>query len=298
VSERWDVNEAAIRAFRTPEEGENYLDRILACCKDASSRVRRLLLLLILFMALFELLIELKSPTNIATFLPVIVAYLEYKLVRQMLYWRRLQITFAAVITAVQPGVAENRLASYLVPTIPLLSNRQPKGAPFENVFSFQDRTEEIFASLCAFLLPTFQVYALSQLYEHMNGRPTIAFIASGVMTIILTIAYLAVIVMLVSHVIRWRFYETLSKRIRASEKGFWPSGAAFWVPAQTKQHKVCHNVSPRVGRIGICGGRRSLCLARGWVLRIFLTRSATPIRTRRAHASARTRPVRISSPG
>ena len=238
MSERWDVNEAAIRAFRTPEEGENYLDRILACCKDASSRVRRLLLLLILFMALFELLnrnavekinisiIELKSPTNIATFLPVIVAYLEYKLVRQMLYWRRLQITFAAVITAVQPGVAENRLASYLVPTIPLLSNRQPKGAPFENVFSFQDRTEEIFASLCAFLLPTFQVYALSQLYEHMNGRPTIAFIASGVMTIILTIAYLAVIVMLVSHVIRWRFYETfiqedssVRKRLLASRR-------------------------------------------------------------------------------
>jgi hypothetical protein len=97
-------------------------------------------------MALFELLnrtavekvalgfIELDDPTSVATFLPVVVAYLEYKLVRQMLYWRSLQITFAAVITVVQPGVAENKLARYLVPTVPLFSNRQPKGAAFENV--------------------------------------------------------------------------------------------------------------------------------------------------------------------
>jgi hypothetical protein len=220
VSDHWDVNEAAIQAFRTPEEGENYLDRILTCCEQASSRVRRLLILLILCIALFELLnrsaggkvsfsfIELEDPTSVATFLPVVVAYLEYKLVRQMLYWRSLQITFAAVIRVVQPGVAENKLANYLVPTVPLFSNRQPKGAAFENVFSFQERIEGLFAAVCAFLLPTFQVYALSQLLDRMNGQLTITFMVAACMTIILTIVYLVPIVMLASHVIHWWLYE------------------------------------------------------------------------------------------
>jgi hypothetical protein len=222
VSEHWDINDAVIQAFRTPEEGENYLDRILTCCEHASSRVRRLLILLILCMALFELLnrsavekvtlsfVELEDPTSVATFLPVVVAYLEYKLVRQMLYWRSLQITFAAVIRVVQPGVAENRLASYLVPTVPLFSNRQPKGAAFENVFSFQERVEGLFAALCAFLLPIFQVYALSELLDRMNGHPTITFMVAACMTIILTIIYLVAIVMLASHFIHWWVYEKL----------------------------------------------------------------------------------------
>jgi hypothetical protein len=232
VSEHWDVNEAVIRAFRTPEEGENYLDRILACCKDASSRVRRLLTLLILCMALFELLnrtavekitlsfIEVKDPTSVATFLPVIVAYLEYKLVRQALYWRSLQITFAAVITVVQPGVAENKLASYLVPTVPLFSNRQPKGAAFESVFSFQERVEGLFAAFCAFLLPIFQVYALGQLLDRMNGRPTITFVVAACMTMILTIAYLVAIVMLASHVVHWWLYETFIREHSSVRQG------------------------------------------------------------------------------
>ena len=220
MSEHWDINEAVIQAFRTPEEGENYLDRILICCEHASSRVRRLLILLILCMALFELLnrsavekvtlsfVELEDPTSVATFLPVVVTYLEYKLVRQMLYWRSLQITFAAVIRVVQPGVAENRLASYLVPTVPLFSNRQPKGAAFENVFSFQERVEGLFAALCAFLLPIFQVYALSELFDRMNGHPTITFMVAACMTIILTIIYMVAIVMLASHFIHWWVYE------------------------------------------------------------------------------------------
>ena len=177
--------------------------------------------LLILCMALFELLnrtavekvtlsfIELNDPTSVATFLPVIVAYLEYKLVRQMLYWRSLQIPFAAVIAVVQPGVAENRLASYLVSTVPLFSNRLPRGAAFENVFSFQERLEGLFCALCAFVLPIFQVYALGQLLDRLNGRPTIAFMVAACMTIILTIAYLVAIVMLASHVAHWWFYET-----------------------------------------------------------------------------------------
>jgi hypothetical protein len=220
VSEHWNVNEAVGQAFVTPEQGENYLDRILTCCQDAGTRVRRLLILLILCMALFELLnraavdritlsfIEIKDPTSVATFLPVVVAYLEYQLVRQMLYWRSLERTFAAVIAVVQPEVAKNQLASYLVPTVPLFSNRQPKGAAFANVFSFQQRMEEVFAVLCAFLLPTFQLYALSRLFSRLDGRVTITFIVAATMTIIITIAYLVVIGMLVSNIIHWRFYE------------------------------------------------------------------------------------------
>jgi hypothetical protein len=221
VSEHWDINEAVVQAFVTPEQGENYIDRILICCQDAGTRIRRLLILLILCMALFELLnraavdkitlsfIEVNDPASVATFLPVVVAYLEYVLVRQMLYWRSLERTFAAVIAVVQPEVAKNQLASYLVPTVPLFSNRQPKGAAFANVFSFQERTDEVFAALCAFLLPTFQFYALSQLFSRTDGRLTITFIVAASMTIIITIAYLVVIGMLVSNIIHWWFYET-----------------------------------------------------------------------------------------
>src|SRR3954454_17277231 len=137
-----------MRAFRTPEEGEKYLDRILVCCKDVSAAIRRLLFLLIVCMVAFGLInlaavdkititfIEIKDPTSVATFLPVVVAYLGYQLVRQMLYWRSLERTFTAAISVVQPGVSENQLVSYLIPSIPLFTNRYPRGAAFENVFS------------------------------------------------------------------------------------------------------------------------------------------------------------------
>ena len=225
MSDHWNANEAATRAFSVPEDGENYLDRILTCLKDASAGLRRLLILLILCMALFELLnraavgnltisfIEIEDPKGVATFLPVVVAYLEYRLVRQVLYWRSLVITFDAVIAVAEPGVAENKLAGYLVPTVPLFSNQQPKGAAFEKVLSFQERAEAIFGALCAFLLPTFQIYALNQILTGMDGHPNTAFMIALGMTAILTIAYLVAIIMVVSDVIHWRFDQLLALR-------------------------------------------------------------------------------------
>jgi ABC-type multidrug transport system permease subunit len=125
-------------------------------------------------------------------------------------------------------SLPENKLANYLVPAVPLFSNRQPKGAAFENVFSFQERIEGLFAALCALLLPTFQVYALSQLLDRMHGQLTITFMVAACMTIILTIVYLVPIVMLASHVIHWWLYEKSSERIRASGRDFAHSSAAL----------------------------------------------------------------------
>ena len=225
MSDHWDANEAATRAFSAPEHGENYLDRILTCLRDASAGLRRLLVLLVFSMALFELLnraavgkvtfeaIEIEDPKSVATFIPVIVAYLQYRLVRQVLYWRSLEITFVAVIAVVEPGVAENKLARYLVPTVPLFSNPQPKGAPFEKVLSLQERAEAFVGALCALALPAFQVYALNQIFADMGGRPSTAFLIAVCMTAILTIAYLIAITMLVSSVIHWWLEETFIKK-------------------------------------------------------------------------------------
>jgi uncharacterized membrane protein len=224
VSEQWDVNKAVINAFRTREEGENYIDRILVYCEDAGSRVRRLLILLILCMVLFELLnrtavdkislsfVDLKDTTSIAMFLPVVVTHLEYKLVRQMLHWRSLKITFSAVIAVVQPGVAANKLASYLVPTIPLFSNRQPKGAAFERISRFRSVSRNYLLHCAPSCCRPFQFYAFSQLNRHMNGRTTITFIVAACMTIVLTLAYSIAIAMLISRIIHWWLYETLVK--------------------------------------------------------------------------------------
>jgi hypothetical protein len=153
--------------------------------------------------------LELKDSTTVGIFLPVVVAYLEYQLVRQMLHWRSLERIFAAAIAVVQPRVTENQLGSYLMPPVPLLYNRYPKGAPFENVFSFQQRIERLFAVMCAFLLPAFQVYALTEVFRRLHGQSRTMFVIAACMTTVLTIAYLIAIFTIVTNVVHWRFYKT-----------------------------------------------------------------------------------------
>jgi hypothetical protein len=221
VSEHWILDDAASQAFTSPEEGERYLDRILDRCKDAGASIRRLLALLIFTMAAFELLnraavdkivisfVELKDQTSVATFLPVAVAYFQYQVVRQMLYWRSLERTFSAVLAVVEPKVSENQLDSYLIPRVPLFSNRYPKGAIFENIFSLQQRTEGLFAVLGAFSLPAFQIYAFSQLITRGGGSISGSLTVSLVLAATLTAAYCTTIAILAVNVIHWRFYHT-----------------------------------------------------------------------------------------
>jgi uncharacterized integral membrane protein len=233
----WDVERAVAAAFRTPEEGEKYVDRLLACCKDTASAIRRLLILLILCMAVFELLnraavdtisisfVELKDPTVVVTFLPVVVGYLQYQLVARLLQWRSLERVCAAVLAVVQPGVSAGGLGGFVVPGVPLFATRLPRGALYERIFTLQQRAEALFAAVGSLLLPGFQVYAFSQLLNRPGSGGNVLTWAALVLTAVLTAAYLVTIGILFAQVVHWRAYHY-----------FWAEGA----PGRSRWESLC----------------------------------------------------------
>jgi hypothetical protein len=220
VTKPWDIDDAVATAFENAEQGEKYIERLLACCKDASTAIKRQLLLLVLCMAVFELLnrtsvekiaiafVELKDQTVVATFLPVVVAYLQYRVVATLLQWRSLERTYAAALTVVEPGVSRNRLGGFVVPGVPLFSTIHPPGALYEMIFSLQQRAEGMFATAASLLLPLFQVYAFVQLHDRADGRIGSAYWAALLMTTVLTSVYLVTIAILFAGIMRWKWQE------------------------------------------------------------------------------------------
>jgi len=201
---------AAGLAFRNngnTEASEKYLDRILTSCKDTAAGITRLLIVLALCMVAFELLIQanvttvslgilqLKDPALVGTFLPVVVAVLQYQIFRQMLRWRLLERTFRTVLKVVQPDVAENGFGVYLVPSIPLFATIHHPNSYLSRVFLAQYWFEAIVALAFAFvILPGFQVYAFFMLFSRTPSG-SIGFVwAALALSAIMTLAYLATI--------------------------------------------------------------------------------------------------------
>jgi len=187
-------------AFQNPEASEKYLDRILASCKDTAAGITRLLVVLALCMVAFELLIltkvttvsvgplQLTDPAAVTTFLPVVVAVVQYQIFRQMLRWRLLERTFRTVLRVVQPEVAENGFGVYLVPSIPFFATFHHRGSYLSRVFRVQYWFEAIVALIFALVvLPGFQMYAFFMLFSSMPsgslGFVWIALTLSAIMT-------------------------------------------------------------------------------------------------------------------
>jgi hypothetical protein len=199
----------AARAFQSPEEGEKYLDRILTTCKDTAAGITRMLIVLALCMAAFELLIrsgvstvtitflQLNDSTPVTTFLPVVVAVLQYQITRQMLRWRLLERTFTDVLRVVHPTMAESGLGVHLVPTIPLFATEHHPGSYLSRMFLLQHRFEAVVALFCAFvILPLFQAYAFIKLFTHAPDGPTPSLWIALSLSTIMTLAYFTTIMM------------------------------------------------------------------------------------------------------
>jgi hypothetical protein len=189
-------------------EAEKYLNSLWSAWRDLSNSLAKLTILLFLIIAVFELLVYQRSPQQIVfasfsladtpviqIFLPGVVSYVFYDVVRTTTRWLDIEYTYYKVGHIVHPWLTDNQLDLLTVPMLPGVwrpgtsVSRDNEQAP-DKFFYQINRVVSVFFGLILPFIFASQAYYLLYIKYHAQ-EPLLLWISAAITSFFLVVSFI-----------------------------------------------------------------------------------------------------------